>query len=147
MTTKNHQIDNGGDTNIVAANTDIYVSPLATELTALQSLCHGVAVDSGWWVNPDTGEDLDRNDGELLCLMHSELSEALEGLRKDLMDDHLTDRKCAEVELADCIIRILDFAGAKGYDIGGAVIEKLQYNTLRSDHKPENRVKEGGKSF
>lgn len=113
----------------------------------LQQLCHGVAVESGWWADPETGHNLDRNDGELICLMHSELSEAMEGLRKDLMDDHLPDRKSCEVELADCIIRILDFAEAKGYNIGDAIVDKLDYNTTRADHKPENRAKEGGKSF
>jgi len=106
-----------------------------------------VAVESGWWSTLNTKEDLERNEGEMLCLMHSELSEAMEGLRKNLMDDHLSNRPMAEVELADCIIRILDFSGAKGYDIGGAVMEKLQYNTQRADHKPENRAKDNGKSF
>ena len=53
----------------------------------------------------------------------------------------------AEVELADAIIRILDYAGAFGYDIEGAIKEKLEYNKHRADHKRENRVKEGGKKF
>ena len=54
---------------------------------------------------------------------------------------HLLHRPMAEVELADALIRILDFAGMKGYDLGGAVREKLDYNRTRSDHKKENRVK------
>lgn len=57
------------------------------------------------------------------------------------MDDHLPHRPMAEVELADALIRILDFAGMKGYDLGGAVREKLDYNRTRNDHKKENRVK------
>ena len=52
-------------------------------------------------------EKKDRNVGELLCLIHSEISEAMEGARKDLMDTHLTHRSMMEVELADAIIRIL----------------------------------------
>ena len=121
--------------------------PVVEHFRDLQQLCHGIAVESGWWTDPKTGFNAARNEGELICLMHSELSEAMEGLRKDLMDEHLPDRKSCEVELADCIIRILDFAEAKGYDLGDAIIDKIQYNTRRADHKLENRAKEGGKSF
>jgi hypothetical protein len=74
-----------------------------------------------WWHDLVTGERLDRNKGELICLMHSELSEAMEGERKNLMDDKLPHRKMAEVELADTLIRIFDYAGAYGYDLDGAV--------------------------
>jgi NTP pyrophosphatase (non-canonical NTP hydrolase) len=110
---------------------------------------HGDAVKAGWWTNLKTGESTigTRNKGEMLMLMVSEIAEAMEGERKNLMDEKLPHRKAAEVELADCLIRIFDYAGAYGYDLGGAVIEKLEYNRRRADHKPENRVKEGGKSF
>jgi len=84
---------------------------------------------------------------EKLCLIHSEVSEAMEGYRKGLMDDHLPHRPMIEVELADAVIRIADLAGALGLDLGGAIAEKLQYNQARADHKPENRAKEGGKAF
>ena len=97
----------------------------------------------GWW--PDNVED--RNKPEMIALMHSELSEALEALRKDLNDDHLPHRKGVEVELADTVIRILDFCGAYGYDIEGAINEKLQYNSKREDHKLKNRYENGGKKF
>ena len=81
----------------------------------------------------------------MLCV--SELSEAMEGHRKNLMDDHLPTRKMFEVELADCIIRIFDIAGAVGLDLGGAFVEKMTYNANRADHKPENRLKENGKKY
>lgn len=100
-----------------------------------------------WWHDPATGERLDRNKGEMIALMHSELSEMMEGERKNLMDDHLPNRKMAEVELADLIIRALDYAGGFNMDLGGAFEEKMEYNANRPDHKPENRVKEDGKKW
>jgi len=80
-------------------------------------------------------------------LMVSEIAEAMEGERKDLMDDKLPHRKMAEVELADTLIRIFDYAGGFGYDVGGAMVDKLAYNAQRADHKPENRAGENGKKF
>lgn len=105
------------------------------------------AANEKWWRDINTGERIDRNKGELLALIHSEISEALEGERKNLMDDHLPHRRMAEVELADAIIRILDYAGGFGYDLQGAFDEKMAYNAKRADHKPENRAKDGGKKF
>lgn len=100
-----------------------------------------------WWKNIDTGEPIKRNKGELLCLIHSEISECLEGERKDLMDDKLPNRKMAEVELADALIRILDYSAGFGYDLQGAVTEKLAYNATRKDHTHEARRIAGGKQF
>lgn len=89
----------------------------------------------------------DRNVGELLMLCVSELAEAMEGHRKDLMDDKLPHRKQFEVELADCLIRILDLAGGAGLDLGGAFVEKNAYNAKRDDHKIEHRQADGGKKY
>lgn len=76
---------------------------------------------------------------QAIALMHSELSEALEADRKDLMDDKLTHRKGLEVELADAVIRIMDFSQGKDLDVGGAVIEKLDYNKTRPYLHGENK--------
>ena len=82
-----------------------------------------------------------------LMLVVSELAEAMEGDRKNLMDDKLPHRPMREVELADAIIRIFDLAGAYNMDLGGAVSEKLAFNAKRPDHKIENRMAEGGKAY
>ena len=116
-------------------------------LQAAQDVCHSAAVRGGWWSDLTTGKPKERNKGELLMLMVSEIAEAMEGERKDLMDDHLPHRRMAEVELADAVIRIMDYCGGHGYDLAGALIEKLRYNAERADHKPENRAKDNGKKF
>lgn len=79
-----------------------------------------------WWQDPATKAPLSRNKGELIALMHSELSECLEGERKNLMDDKLSHRKMAEVELVDTLIRIFDYAEAFGYDLQGGVCRKTR---------------------
>lgn len=115
-------------------------------LNELRDLMHARSSKAGWW------SDAEFIDSKYiiptkLCLIHSEISEAMEGYRKDLMDDKLPHRKMIEVELADAMIRIFDLAGKLNLDIGGAVMEKSAYNTRRQDHKPEERAKDGGKKF
>lgn len=109
--------------------------------------CNALAIRAGWWHDLDTGKPKERNKGEMLMLMVSELAEAMEAERKNLMDSHLPNRKGVAVELADCVIRIFDYAANYGLDIGGALADKLEYNANRPDHKPENRKLAGGKKF
>lgn len=165
----------------------------------------------GWW------DDMDRCIYQCLQLVITEIAEATEGERKNLMDDHLPHRKMGEVELADAMIRMLDLGGRygweyeaddhmfemilgsynsflalpiggkhfllsamvsalgtdykhqrqsrietfysaflylvaktaqfQGYDLEGAIHEKLAYNRTRHDHSREARAAEGGKAF
>ncbi len=116
-------------------------------LIELQQICHGAAVKGGWWNDIETGEPLERNIGELMMLIVSEDAEAFEGVRKNQQDKHLPHRKAEEVEVADLLIRIFDYAGHRNLDLGGALFEKMEYNKTRADHKIENRKKENGKKF
>lgn len=115
-------------------------------IRSAQALAHETAKNAGWYRDPATGQPIARNFGEVIALMHSELSEALEAHRKGLMDDKLTHRPGIEVEFADCIIRILDTAAALGLDVAGAVIEKNRYNRTRADHSLAARAN-GGKKY
>lgn len=115
-------------------------------LNALRDMVH--RANRKWWISVEDGvTPLKRNKGELIALMHSELSEALEGERKDLHDDKLPHRKMAEVEMVDAIIRILDYCGGFDYDVGGAFTEKMAFNATREDHTHEARKIAGGKQF
>lgn len=116
-------------------------------LCAIITEIHARNVRAGWWTDLATGERKERNVGELLMLTVSELAEAMEGHRKNLPDDKLPHRPMFEVELADTLIRIFDMAGGLGYDVAGAVVEKMAYNASREDHKIENRLKENGKKY
>lgn len=76
--------------------------------------------------------DSERNDGEVLMLIVSELAEALEALRcGNPPDEKLPQHSNFVVEIADAFIRILNYAGEKNLDLGQAVIDKMKYNESR----------------
>lgn len=123
-------------------------SQLRHATALLCSICHNDSWNAGWYFNPKTGEPYTHDPvPEKIALIHSEVSEAIEGYRKDLMDDKLPHRKAVEVELADAIIRIGDLAGFLKLDVAGAIIEKLAYNRTRKDHQLDSRKTENGKKF
>lgn len=125
--------------NDYTITTDDY-NALSSYVNNVAAICYGSANAAGWWNNPV-------ENGTKFMLMVSEIAEAMEGDRKQSMDDHLPHRTAVEVELADAVIRIMDFAGGKNLDLGGALAEKLHYNQTRADHKLENRAKIGGKKY
>lgn len=127
---------------------DIHADDIRNSAVYLQTACHQAALH--WWTDPKTGVDIRDNPycfSNKLMLTVSELAEAMEGDRKNLPDDKLPHRSMREVELADAVIRIFDLAGGFDMDLAGAIVEKLAFNAKRPDHKIENRVAEGGKTY
>jgi len=94
---------------------------------------HDTAVEKGWW-------DDNREDGTCIALMHSELSEALEALRNNAVSDKLPEFHGVEEELADTIIRIMDYAEHNNLRVAEALEAKVKYNKNRT-------YKHGGKKF
>ena len=89
------------------------------------------AVEKGW-------HEQERSVGDLIALMHSELSEALEEYRNghDTTEVYYNPDKPKKpegipIELADCVIRIFDFCGKYGIDLEEALNEKIIYNKSR----------------
>lgn len=83
----------------------------------------------------------ERRDAEIVALIHSEVSECLEALRHDNPNsDHVPEISGAEEELADVIIRIMDFAHLKKWNIPKALFLKMEYNKTRP-------YMHGGKKF
>lgn len=118
-------------------------------LTELAQRIHLANQEVGWWDDSISYGGTVRDKYMIptkIALMHSELSEALEGRRKGLLDDHLPQFPMEAVEYADAIIRILDVCGYEDYDIGAILEAKLAYNAQRQDHKREARNLPGGKS-
>jgi NTP pyrophosphatase (non-canonical NTP hydrolase) len=115
-------------------------------ITAAVDLSHDISVWRNWWAN-EKGEPIERNVGELLCLMHSELSEAMEAARKDLRSTHIPDFSAVEEELADLLVRVFDFAGGANLRLAEAFVAKTRYNLVRADHDPSVRAAAGGKQF
>lgn len=97
-------------------------------------LIHANSQAKGFY--PDGSEN--RNRPEMISLMHSELSECLEAYREslkieDVPDKHLPHHPAAMVELADCVIRILDLVAAEGFakHFGQCMLDKHNFNCTR----------------
>ena len=106
-----------------------YEKVFADSFSALAEAAHANSASHGFWDNRE--KDPISYKLSRIALMHSELSEAVEGIRKGLMDDHLPHCTMEEAELADVIIRVLDYSAGFGLDVGRVVIEKMRYNEGR----------------
>jgi len=95
--------------------------------------CHRIAKDHGFWRLDENGQAIlhSRNFGEMIALMHSELSEALEHHRKGTCNDHLPQYEGWAVEFADVIVRVLETARAYQIPIGQIILDKMDYNRQR----------------
>lgn len=104
-------------------------------------------VNKKWWHDLETGAPIKRNVGELLMLTTSELAEAMEGDRKNLMDDKLPQYKMFDVEIVDAFIRLFDIAGGLIPNFGEIFEAKMEYNATRHDHTTEGRKELNGKKY
>ena len=94
------------------------------DLSDLQREAHAIAKAKGWW-------DEERTFGELIALVHSELSEALEAYRVcgivDCPHEH-TEGAGAASELADVVIRVADMAEWYGCQVADTIPTKVYVN-------------------
>ena len=101
--------------------------PSLAQLHAFALGVHQTAVEKGWWE-----EGRHASFGEFIALTHGELSEALEASRAgDPPDDKLPAFRNLEVELADCILRILDYSQAHDLRVIEAMVAKAAFNKTR----------------
>ncbi|MBU1067374.1 hypothetical protein KKE60_06275 [Patescibacteria group bacterium] len=84
--------------------------------------CHKIAKEKGFWSK-------DRNVGEMLMLVVSELGEALEAHRNNRFD--LLQKDGFPDELADVFIRMFDMCEGLGIDVESQIMWKLNYNKIR----------------
>jgi NTP pyrophosphatase (non-canonical NTP hydrolase) len=86
--------------------------------------------------------------GLKLMLAVGELGETLEAVRKNLgPDSHIPDFTSEEAEVADAVIRLMNYATDRKLRLAEAIVAKNEYNRNRPDHSPEARASKHGKSF
>jgi len=107
------------------------------EINVLVQKAHQAAVDKGWYEEP-------RTFGEIIALIHSELSEALEDYRDghDIREIYFENGKpCGvPIELADVCIRIFDTCGYFKINLEEAIRLKMQYNATRPQRHGGKRI-------
>ena len=98
-------------------NTDLKEKINEMSLGELSKFCHSIAKEKGFW-------DKERNMGEALMLIVTELAEAMEAYR-------IQDKENFREELADTFIRLLDLCGGYDIDITSEIAKKSEKNKNR----------------
>ena len=91
--------------------------------------CHHTAKTKGFW-------DKERNVGEMLMLVVSELGEAIEAHRSG--QHGLEAKDTFEDEVADTVIRIFDMCGGLGIDLEKQMNWKMSFNESREVRHGKN---------
>jgi hypothetical protein len=122
----------------------MYWQKIRDSLTELQRTVHALAITKGWY-HDEYGIPLERNFGEQLALVHSEISEALEAYRNGAeLNEELTGEggkpEGVPLELADAVIRIFDLCGANNIDLARAIERKYRWNEDRPFRHGGKRV-------
>lgn len=100
----------------------------------MQKSVHQTAIEKGW-------HESERPETEYIANIHREVSEMFDAIAKeDPPDKHLPEFTSVEIEMADIIIRLMDWAENAGYRLPKAITAKARFNKTRS-------YRHGGKKF
>jgi NTP pyrophosphatase (non-canonical NTP hydrolase) len=86
--------------------------------------------------------------GLKLALVMSELGETLEAVRNNLgPDSHIPEFSSEEAEVADAVLRLMNYATDRNLRLAEAIYAKNEFNRNRADHSKEGRASVNGKKF